>query len=218
MFKALPIEKLDELIQQYQQVKTEYEKKRIVQQIASMRTPLAIEFLINVLNEKDYPLVRRWAAAGLGKLYELGTEAVPHLIETLKTDPDEQVRKWAAVALGNIGDERGIPALIETLLHDPFVEARYRAAAALMKLFAIDAKQALETALFNDPTSEVRGLAANALAFLSTTEDIIDVLLKAFQAGKLTKTMLLDSMSKLRPEIKESMKKRLQEIGTKITD
>ncbi len=214
MFRALPVEKLDELIQKYHSTDSEYEKKRIVQQIASMRTPLSLDFLLKALKEEKYPLVRRWAAAGLGKLYELGEEAVPHLIETLRNDPDENVRKWAAVSLGNIGDERAIPALIDALLHDSFPETRYRAAASLMKLFAADAKDALEHALFNDPTPEVRGLAANALAFIGT-EHVIDVLIKAFKEGKLTKIMLQDSMGKLRPELKKEMEKRLQELEQK---
>lgn len=209
MFRALPVEMLDELIQKYHSTDSEYEKKRIVQQIASMRTPLALNFLLEALKEKDYPLVRRWAAAGLGKLYELGEEAVPDLMETLKNDPDQHVRKWAAVSLGNIGDDRAIPALIDALLHDSFYETRYRAAAALMKLFATEARDALKQALFNDHQAEVRGLAANALAFISTDETVIDILLEAFHEGKLTAMMLQDAMGKLRPELKELMQERL---------
>ncbi len=209
MFRALPIEKLGELVQKYHLTQSEREKKRIVQQVASMRTPLALDFLVNALKETEYPLVRRWAAAGLGKLYEHGETAVPHLIETLKNDPDEQVRKWAAVALGNIGDERAIPALIDALLHDSFMETRYRAAAALMKLFATDACDALAHAMFNDPVPEVRGLAANALAFIGMQE-VIEILIRAFKEGKITQMMLQDAMGKMRPEVKKEMIERLQ--------
>lgn len=107
------------------------------------------------------PRLRRYAAIALGECRK--DDAVPVLIEAMRTDPDEFTRTAAAWALGEIKDPSAIDALL-TALADREVPAEVRGQAAEALACARDARvvPALIAALA-DSEPEVRFFSAFAL-------------------------------------------------------
>ncbi len=79
-----------------------------VEDLADLRTPLAVEELAYALNDVSLP-VREGAARALGATGDI--RAVPYLIEKLN-DPAAQIGELCAEALGQIGSRDATPALM----------------------------------------------------------------------------------------------------------
>lgn len=75
---------------------------------------------------------RKDAAKKLGKLED--PQAVPALVEALRSDPEEDVREEAAEALGRIGDPRALSALRWAARHDREDDVRKEARKAIEKI------------------------------------------------------------------------------------
>lgn len=112
-----------------------------------------------------------WLVARLTDIIvEFGNDAVPHLLDWLRSVPiDErppEATETVARTLGLIGERTACPALIELLGTDePLVRAA--AAAALGRAGTPDAVPALVTTLEHDEDWRVRAKAASALGHLS---------------------------------------------------
>jgi HEAT repeat protein len=111
--------------------------------------------------------VREAAARALG---QIGGDAVPALIQLLKTHPDELARGEAAKALGEMGKDgrAAAPALLEAL-REPAYLVRLITARAVGKVYVADkqlreAFEALAQSATRDPRREVRISAVRTLA------------------------------------------------------
>ena len=83
------------------------ERERAIEQIAELRSPLAVEELVEALEDVSLP-VRESAARALGEIRD--PRAIPALAAKL-SDPAAAVGEEAAAALGVIGDAKATPAL-----------------------------------------------------------------------------------------------------------
>lgn len=92
-----------------------YERGPAIRALAGVGTPEAIRFLIEILESADPgdQNVKRDAAWALRE--SKAPEAVPALLEYLRTAPWQNERLYAIRALGKIGDARAVPALLEAL-------------------------------------------------------------------------------------------------------
>jgi len=185
-----------------------------VEALGEIGDPAAAGPLIEALTGDKYSGIR-WKAAEA--LTQIGSEAVPYLINTLE-NPDEDVRWKAAIALGEIGDERAIDPLIR-LLEDEDRFVRSRAAyslgiigepviqpladvlseknpdlrqGAVMALGRIQTDSATRILIkaTTDSNEEVRQEAMNALA--ATGKDGVSTLLEALKwVGKEEKINII---------------------------
>jgi HEAT repeat protein len=91
-----------------------------------------IPALIEALKDRDGD-VRRWAMELLGEFGPEAREAVPALIQLLKSPVDQE---WAMGILGRIGPDArdAVPALTEVLLKHPNAGVRKIASDALGKI------------------------------------------------------------------------------------
>jgi HEAT repeat protein len=92
--------------------------------------PRAVAPLIRLLSVRDFQ-ARAAAARALGKLRAV--EAIPALLESVDSGPEDVMRAWAIDALGRIGSDEAAPKLIG-LLENPHAGLRCTAAAALGRI------------------------------------------------------------------------------------
>ena len=122
--------------------------------------------LIHALHAKKAER-RRDAALALGAMGPDAKDAVPALIDVLKTDSDHGVRLFAAASLGAIGPDArdSVPALIDALKADSDIVVRRTAASALGAIGpdAKDAVPALLDVLKTDGDELVRYCAGLSL-------------------------------------------------------
>lgn len=88
----------------------------------------AIAPLLAILDRRDRPTARAWAANVLGELR--ADSALPALLRGLD-DSDDEVRAKSATALGRLGDRIAVGPLLDHLLVDPAPFVRARIANAL---------------------------------------------------------------------------------------
>jgi len=116
-------------------------------------------------------------------LKELGSAAVPALIEALK-EVNTRLRQGAAQTLGILGDERAVHPLLMALA-DPDVGVWSQATAALAKLATSDAAiEALQISLRSEKRRVQQG-AAIALWRSQRLEDAFPILLQSIQDEEL---------------------------------
>ena len=89
------------------------------------------------------PNIRKRATLAMGRIGN--AEALPALLEVLKTDPDTDVRQMIVFAIGEIESPEGAPALIE-IVDDTRAPAEVRAR-------AVEALGKIGAALLNDATT-----------------------------------------------------------------
>jgi hypothetical protein len=119
----------------------------------------ALDVLSALLLEDDAPLVRRSAAAALGRLRD---EAAGEALSAALADRDRHVRRLAARGLGEHGGELAIGALGRVLIEERVPTVRRMAAWALSRMGHEAALAALDMARLDlDPT--VRKIAEAAL-------------------------------------------------------
>jgi HEAT repeat protein len=95
----------------------------------------AIPGLVKALQSASGPMVRRAAAAALGRMEKVAAKAVPALAEALAFDGDEEVRQHAARALGKIGiDGDEVRPVLMVAKQDSVGAVRQEASFALDKL------------------------------------------------------------------------------------
>jgi HEAT repeat protein len=118
-----------------------------------------------VLFQNDPDVEVRWnAARTLGKMGPAGKEAVPQLIDGLKSKED-LIREHAAEALGDIGSEaRAAVNELAKTLRDPVMKVRRDAARSLGQIGAA-AKPALSSLreCLQDSEAQVRAVAAKSM-------------------------------------------------------
>ncbi len=119
------------------------------------------EMLVELLQEHPEPVIRRAAAAALGRLDD--SRAVEPLATALLTDEDSEVRQESAKALRRLRDPEAVSPLIQSLLQDDDLSVRAEAAAALGALEDERAGQALLETLQSDTSALVREAGAKAL-------------------------------------------------------
>ena len=189
-----------------------YDSSQLVREKATDAiTEWSFEALVELLQEHPEAIVRRAAAAALGRLGDaravepLATalltdetaevrqesanalrqlddpEAVSPLIQALLQDRDSSVRAEAAAALGALEDERAVQALLETLQDDYSSLAREAGATALGRIRGSSPLAELDAARMDDLSASVREEAALALRRYTTAE-LIDALHNATQA------------------------------------
>ncbi|MFC1735296.1 MFS transporter [Candidatus Hydrogenedentota bacterium] len=90
---------------------SEERRIRALRSLASYRSPMATEELIDALDDNSL-MVRKEAALALGRAGQ--SEAFPALAEKLK-DPDSGIQAAAAEALGLLGDSRAVDVLLDSL-------------------------------------------------------------------------------------------------------
>ncbi len=106
---------------------------------------------------------RMFAAERLGT--SKSPDAVPALIEALKSDEDLFVRNAAAQSLGQLGDSRAVEPLISVMLKD--IAVREQASKALADIDGPIVETRLKS-LAHDKDPIARGYALDALALLNT--------------------------------------------------
>jgi HEAT repeat protein len=135
--------------------------------------PKVIPQILAFVNDNpDHQLARASAIYAIGQMHSQANEAVPTLVEILRSDGDDVTRSASAGALGEIGSPYALPAVpaLTAALNSPeWSMLPLSAARALGKLGsgATDAIPALR-ALANDNASvDVRKEAESALAAIS---------------------------------------------------
>jgi len=143
-----------------------YELSRVltVDRQALAEDPTASAELRSLYRESKDDKVRQYLAVVMG--YTGDREALPLLIETVRTSPDSQSRIYALWALGGIGDPAALGVLEESL-GDADPGLRKTAAFALGEMGDEAAVPAL-TASLDDGITDVRWNAALALARLGS--------------------------------------------------
>jgi MFS family permease len=118
--------------------RTDRNRARAVRQMGRSRSPMALDQLIQALNDSN-PDVRKQAAQGLG---EAGArQAIDPLLEELK-DEESDIRTEAIEALGKIGDPGIIDHLIEAL-NDQDTRVQISAIRALSEMGNAEAAELL---------------------------------------------------------------------------
>lgn len=138
----------------------ESERHNAVRQLADLRSPLAVEELVDALDDASL-LVREGAVRALGEIGD--ARAVPALVAKLH-DPAAGLGDLAAHALGFIGDRAATRPLMDAAT-GPDATVRLAALRALGRMGDVEAVPALVAAL--DPTQPATCEAAcDALAAL----------------------------------------------------
>lgn len=136
----------------------EGERREAVEQLADLRSPLAVEELVTALDDVSFE-VRERAAQALGAIRD--SRAVPALSEKL-FDPAAGIGELAAQALAVIGDREATPALMRAAI-GPDATVRVASLKALARLADPAAAPLLTRALDpTRPTSSEAALAAIA--------------------------------------------------------
>jgi HEAT repeat protein len=142
-------------------------RRLAMEMLSRIKPRRAIDQLVGELSDEDYD-VRRRAADALG---DIGTvEALPPLIETLKTDEYGSVRERAAYALGRIGAVEALRPLIEAVKTEGDVPVRWFAASALRRIDAVEALSPLLEVMKTDGDVSVRQFAASTLGHIGAAE------------------------------------------------
>lgn len=140
----------------------------------------AVKDLLKIFtSEKTSPNVRYETALALGRIGSAAKDAVPALIEALRSE-DATLRGYAAGALSGIGpDAAAATKALAVALRDPNPAVRRNSAKALgaIKTTSAEAKTALEQAMATD--SE-KGVNENCKAALRCMDDEA----KRLQSGK----------------------------------
>ena len=131
-----------------------------VRELARQPEEATVGVLGQILSGDEDPIVRREAAAALGRVG--GAEAAAALTPAL-SDKEPAVRMQAVRAIGRIGDDGGAQALGAVLSGDPDPLVRRLAVRALSAQGIAVSRAALEAAT-SDPNESVRREAASALA------------------------------------------------------
>jgi HEAT repeat protein len=146
--------------------------------LGEIGSPEAITALLKAAEDRDKN-VRRACNRGLFLIAEKRSaaagEAVPALIDRLRSEGDAHVRAEIAGTLGAIGDRQAVTVLIEALT-DPHAEVRAIAAAGLGRMSDVRAVEGLITLLGDDTPcgdeQRVCDSAAEALRGIATAEAI----------------------------------------------
>ncbi|AGY60536.1 HEAT repeat domain-containing protein [Gloeobacter kilaueensis] len=130
---------------------------------------------------------------------QIGTPAVPLLIEGLAHHPNPVVRRSCGKALAKTGDPRAVPTLIAALLYDEDNVARSSAAGALAKVGAAAVPDLLVVLAADHPGS-AKGHAAWALAFMGA--EVADGLRAAYDSEAAdVRTAVIGAIAGLDPEL-----------------
>ncbi|MCP4695648.1 MAG: NACHT domain-containing protein [Gammaproteobacteria bacterium] len=137
--------------------------------------PKAVTPLLEAVNSQD-AAVRGKAVEALGNLKD--PQAVPVLLNLLKTDTQSLVRAKAAEVLGGFKEPAAVPALLTALQDDGAFFVRRRAAQALSQIKAPQALPAMLALLkSSDTTMRWRGVEAlGNLKDLGAVPELIEVL------------------------------------------
>jgi len=161
----------DEIVQTvweiYQETEFELLRNSSMEVLSRIKPQQIIDRLILKLRDKE-PNVLSQSAKILGKMRWAG--AVPHLIEVLINEKNEDDRMSVIDSLGKIGDDKAVPHLIEALRNDKSDFVRSGAALALGEIGNAEATPHLIEALKNDKAENVRGNAAFALEKIGGAE------------------------------------------------
>ena len=130
-------------------------RRTVIAALGKIKDERVLDPLIHQLRSDEFNEIATEALA------ELGSPAVPKLIEALK-DRDENIRKQAVIALGRIKDAEAVDALIE-MLKDKDWFIRLTAAAALEKIGDERGREAVKP-LMQDPDLVVRMRVERILA------------------------------------------------------
>ncbi|PID78057.1 MAG: hypothetical protein CSB21_01980 [Deltaproteobacteria bacterium] len=130
----------------------------IIDQLAEIQDQYALNMLIQLLNSHCTPVRNR----AIDKLVEIGSKAVPAVIENLKCEDDDSIIMTLNV-LGSIGDKSAIKPVSKLLFKNPKnANIRFAAYEALEKLPSEKAAIRLAAGL-EDPEKQVRIAAARAI-------------------------------------------------------
>lgn len=141
----------------------------LVQALAMLRTPEAVEALATLL-ENDDAVLRQYAAQGLA---DTGQPAAVAHLAAHRMDPAPEVRSWVYYGISQHGDLSTFDILHAGATDDdPYV--RQESVWGLGRLGDVRALPALRAAL-DDPKPEVRRSAVEALGMLDTPEALPDV-------------------------------------------
>ena len=162
---------------------------------------VAIPIFINLLKSKDYYL----SHTASDNLVEIGKEAIPHLIDVLKSD-SPNARTIAAVALGKIQPKatEAVPALSEALKDEDW-DVRMRSADALGEIGA-EAKAAIPFLInaMGDGNEGVRSAAVDALKKIGT--ESIPPLIEAFgNKDSNVAAISIDALREFGPDARPAM-------------
>jgi HEAT repeat protein len=129
--------------------------------------PAALPILVAALEAED-AAVRQEAITAIGRLDGEAAEAVPALIEQLRSDHQPMAYR-AAWALGDIGDRRAIEPLLEMLRHAPDRRTRLIALQNLRRLADPQAAEEV-AALITGEDPEIVRVAVQMLASIDTED------------------------------------------------
>ncbi len=132
-------------------------------------------------------------ALGTAKSYE----AVPYLIELLRTEDNSYIRRAIAQALGAIGDKRAGEALV-TILSDSDAGVRYKAVTAIAEIQYRDAGNTIID-LLNDQDERVVFATIDALAVLKVEQSLPSLIkrLEGREVSQIMKDAIVVSLGEL---------------------
>lgn len=166
-----------------------------------LEADVAIPIFINLLKSKDYYL----SLTASDNLVEIGKEAVPHLIDVLKSD-SPNARNLAAGALGKIQPKatEAVPALSEAL-KDEDGDVRLRSADALGEI-GPEARAAIPFLInaMGDENEGVRGAAVDALKKIGT-ESILPLIEAFGNKDSTVAAISIDALREFGPDAKPAM-------------
>lgn len=113
---------------------------------------------------------REAARTARERLIEIGSEAVPALLETLDS-PDFSTRWGGVNVLGYIQDRRALMPLVQLVLHDPNNHVRWRSIWATNRMHDATSAAELHRGLADD-SEKVRWNAAIALSMLGDPDSL----------------------------------------------
>lgn len=132
--------------------------KLIIEALAEIQDKLAISKLCSLMSS-HFTSIRNWA---IDHLVDIGTKAVPEVIESLNINDEDTVIHTLHV-LGSIGDKSAIPAVTKLLASRPDnPNIRFTAYEALEKMPSTKSAISLAAGL-EDPAEQVRLAAARAI-------------------------------------------------------
>ena len=167
-------------------------RQAAAEQLASIRTPVAVEELVRALDDVALP-VREQAARALG---EIGDErAVAPLVSKL-ADPSSGITNAAATALGKIGSADALPSLAAAAQLGPL--SRQLAALEALGRIDDDRVSTLLVSLATDADAAIRSAAIRALIEREdpATGNVLAVILDR-ETDPATVTTLADALGRV---------------------